>query len=159
MVFQTERAIMKRLVKLALTSVLILLGIVLSEAALAQRGGGGSGHGGGGFSHGGGGWGHGGGGHFGGARFGFYFGVPLYGLGYYPYYYPPYSYPPAYYPPAAYMPSSPPIYVEEDGAQPAPAQPSQQNWWYYCVDSKTYYPYVKECPGGWQRVAPQPPSG
>jgi len=40
--------------------------------------------------------------------------------------------------------------VPQDQAPPA---------WYYCPESKAYYPYVKECPGGWQQVAPQPPPG
>jgi hypothetical protein len=31
-----------------------------------------------------------------------------------------------------------------------------QPYWYYCERSKSYYPYVKECPSGWTRVAPQP---
>ena len=48
-----------------------------------------------------------------------------------PYYYPgPYS----YYAPAA------PLMVDP--------------YWYYCEEAGTYYPYVKECPGGWQRVLP-----
>lgn len=138
---------MKRLVRPALTAVLILMGIVLSGAAMAQHRGGG--HGGGharGY----------GGGH---ASFGFYFGAPLYVPRYYPV--APYYYPPAYYyPPVTVVPSSPPVYIEQGSAQPVPGPaPSQQNWWYYCTDSNTYYPYVKECPGGWQRVAPQPPAG
>jgi len=37
----------------------------------------------------------------------------------------------------------------------AQAAPAQSSYWYYCAESKTYYPYVKECPGGWQRVTPQ----
>jgi hypothetical protein len=89
---------------------------------------------------------------------GFYFGVPLggyyYAPPYYPYYYPPYP----YYPPAAVvMPSQPQTYVEQGGAPhaaPAPQQP--QGYWYYCQDSRAYYPYVKDCPAGWQRVSPQP---
>jgi hypothetical protein len=68
-----------------------------------------------------------------------------------PYYaYPPY-YAPYYYPPAV---AAPQTYVEQGFAQPAPAQ--AQGYWYYCEGSKAYYPYVKECPAGWQRVAPQP---
>ena len=95
--------------------------------------------------------------HHGGVRFGLYVGVPI-GAPYW--YYPPYSYPysyPYYYPPTVMTaPSSPPIYIEQGGApQSAPAQ-AQQSYGYYCADSKTYYPYVKECPGGWQRVLPQP---
>jgi hypothetical protein len=68
-----------------------------------------------------------------------------------PYYaYPPY-YPPYYYPPVVAAPV-PQTYVEQGVAPSAPAPGS----WYYCDGSKAYYPYVKECPGGWQRVAPQP---
>jgi hypothetical protein len=45
--------------------------------------------------------------------------------------------------------------------QPVPQPPAQQQqsalgYWYYCADPGAYYPYVKECPAGWQRVAPQP---
>jgi hypothetical protein len=50
-------------------------------------------------------------------------------------------------------------YIEQGGGQvdaaPGPEPPG--HWWYYCADAKAYYPYVRECPGGWQRVAPQPP--
>jgi hypothetical protein len=44
--------------------------------------------------------------------------------------------------------------------QQAPQQQQQQqsHWWYFCPESRAYYPYVRECAGGWQRVAPQPPS-
>ncbi len=44
-------------------------------------------------------------------------------------------------------------------APPPPQQQQQQShYWYYCPDSRAYYPYVRECAGGWERVAPQPPS-
>jgi hypothetical protein len=36
-----------------------------------------------------------------------------------------------------------------------PEQP-QQNYWYYCQEPQGYYPYVKQCPGGWMKVLPQP---
>jgi hypothetical protein len=85
-------------------------------------------------------------------------GVPAWG-----YYGPPYYYPPAYYAPDYhYAPyydpyqadyDSAPVYIEQGGGQAAPAS----NWWYYCPASQTYFPYVQECPGGWQRVVPQPP--
>lgn len=29
--------------------------------------------------------------------------------------------------------------------------------WYYCKNAKAYYPYVKQCPGGWTKVDPTPP--
>ena len=85
-----------------------------------------------------------------GVRFGVVVGAPFY-----PWYYPPY-YSPYYYPPAVAAPAGPQTYIEQGGAQAAPAQSS---YWYYCAESKTYYPYVKECPGGWQRVTPQPAPG
>jgi len=69
-----------------------------------------------------------------------------------PWYYPAPTY---YYPPARPIiieRAPPPVYVEQ--AEPAPV-PNQ--YWYYCNASKAYYPYVGECPSGWQRVLPQPP--
>jgi hypothetical protein len=100
--------------------------------------------------------GHGGhGGHDGHGHIGVVIGVPgpwyPYG-GYYPggYYYPYAS--PYYYPPAYAVPSGPTTYTE----QSAPAPESGDNYWYYCADSKAYYPYAKQCPGGWTRVAPTP---
>ena len=65
-----------------------------------------------------------------------------YGLGLaYPYYRPLYA-PPVY---------SPPVVVE----RPAPVYTQQQQYyWYYCRESGTYYPYVKECPAGWMKVVP-----
>ncbi len=51
-------------------------------------------------------------------------------------------------------PAQPPVYIEQ--SEPA-AQPVQaQHYWYYCKSGKGYYPYVKECPDGWQKVLPQP---
>ena len=109
------------------------------------------------------------GGHFGGSHFsgghsrgshfsGRHFGRSHVGLGVFigapAFWYDPYPYY-DYYPPVVVVPSSPPTYVEQSQAQPAPSH--ADNWWYYCAASKTYYPYVKQCPGGWQRVAPQPP--
>ena len=101
-------------------------------------------------------------------RFGISLGFPIYGPGYYPapyygypaYGYPAYGYPaPAYdYPPAVMGSSSPPVYVEQGVAQAAPAPSQAQGDWYYCAASRTYYPYVGECPAGWQRVPAQPPS-
>jgi hypothetical protein len=81
-------------------------------------------------------------------------GVVIGGPGYWrypdPYFYPPYPYG---YPPVVVVPAQPQTYIEQ---APAPAaQPS--NDWYYCRTPEGYYPYVKQCPGGWQRVAPQPP--
>ena len=83
---------------------------------------------------------------------------PYWGPWYYPP--PPYYYPPYYYPPVVVERAAPPVYVEQQPAAapaaPAPA-PQENSYWYYCGAAKGYYPYVKECPGGWQKVLPQPP--
>ena len=85
---------------------------------------------------------------------GLYFGVPLAGLGWYGYGYPYYPYP--YYPSyPVYVPAQPTTYIQQEAVQPSYA-PQSSGYWYYCGDARAYYPYVKECPGGWQRVAPQP---
>ena len=69
------------------------------------------------------------------------------------YYYPP---PPAYYPPpGAYAPGvlvPPSQYIEQ---QPS-VEAATHQYWYYCAEADAYYPYVKECPGGWEMVPPQP---
>jgi hypothetical protein len=109
---------------------MVLLAAVASNAALAR----GHGHGRGG-SH---------------ARIGVFIGAPIYSYGYYP---APY-YPAPYYYPS--VPVVPPVYVEQGSPE---AAPEPANYWYYCADAKAYYPYVKQCPGGWQRVAPSPPPG
>ncbi len=121
--------------------------------------------------------GHGGGWH-GGGRVGIYLGVPFgFNYGYYPYSYygspyyrspyygSPYYGSPYYGSPYYYSPA-PVIYTERRDdpqikTQEAPknsSQKAQASWWYYCADSKAYYPYVNKCPGGWLRVAPQPAS-
>lgn len=81
------------------------------------------------------------------------YGYGGYGFGGYgygdPYYYPPYY----AYPRTVIVPSTPPVYIQQQQVQPV--QP-QTNYWYYCQDPDGYYPYVKNCPGGWLQVAPQP---
>lgn len=137
----------------------IAMSLLLSFAAAqvwasAGAGHAGGGHGGGGGGHGGGGHGGGGhisaghgGGHHGGGHFGGHVGVfvgPAFGY-YYP---PPYYYP---YPPVVAAPS-PPVYIERNDPQPG----AQAYYWYYCANPEGYYPYVKECSGGWQQVVPRP---
>jgi len=81
----------------------------------------------------------------------FSFGVVI-GAPFYPWYYPPYY----YYPPAVVaVPAAPTTYIEQGSSRPASS--SRASYWYYCEASKTYYPYVKECPEGWLRVVPQTP--
>lgn len=97
-----------------------------------------------------------------------HFGVtigPYWGPGYYPghrHYYP--YYPPyVYYPPVVIERQEAQVYIEQPPpavavAPPAPvAAPPAISYWYYCAAQKAYYPYVKECPSGWQKVLPQPP--
>ncbi|MGD0885633.1 MAG: hypothetical protein ABSA46_12325 [Thermodesulfovibrionales bacterium] len=84
------------------------------------------------------------------------FGYPWWG--YYPYGYYPYSggYP-YYAAPAVAAPSTPQVYVEPSQTQSS-HQYGDSGVWYFCPDSRRYYPYVKACPGGWQTVPAQPPS-
>jgi hypothetical protein len=85
---------------------------------------------------------------------GFGFGVP-YAYPYY--YYPPYYAPYYSYYPAPVVVQQSPVYVEQNPQSAPAAQPSPTaGYWYYCSNSRAYYPYVKECASGWQRVAPQP---
>jgi hypothetical protein len=120
-------------------SLLLAAGLLSSGVALADRGYYGHGHG------------H-GGGH---VDFGFYFGptLPMYAP--YPYY---------YYPPVVVAPPAPPVYIEREDPQmyieKAPQSPSQgasSGYWYHCNNPEGYYPYIKECPSGWQAVTPTPP--
>lgn len=140
-------------------AVLIVLSLASLTAVAGSRHSGG-GHGGGGHGGGGHGGGHGGnhaaqgighgGGHFAGHHGVHHGGGDVFlGFGYWPWYYPPY-----YYPPTIAVPSSPPVYVERGDAEAAP----QSAYWYYCADPQGYYPYVRQCPGGWQRVRPAPPA-
>ena len=89
--------------------------------------------------------------HGGRVRLGVYVGGPVWGPAWGGGWYPP----PYYYPPQVIVvppPAPPPVYIEQ--AQPEPQ--SAQQYWYYCARAKGYYPYVKECPEGWQKVLPQP---
>lgn len=136
---------MNRFSKVVAVLILLVVGAAASQPAMAQ--------------------------HHGRVRFGVSIGIPLFGPGYYP----PYAYPaPAYaYPAPAYVYPAPPYaYPAPAYSYPAPAMapsaafaqqgfpqaaPAQQQVWHYCADSKAFYPYVRECPGGWQRVPSQPP--
>jgi hypothetical protein len=50
-----------------------------------------------------------------------------------------------YVPPPRIVAPPPRVYVE-----PTPYT------WYYCANPPGYYPFVQQCPGGWQPVAPPP---
>lgn len=170
--------------KLRVWSVLLLSMLIAGTSSLAMAGSGNSGPGGSGKSGGSGGYsGHGGSGGYSGH--GGYYGHSRYSRpgGYYrygghdhwgvsivvdpflfapwpypsPYYYPPYpySYPYPYPPAVVTVPASPPVYIERgESAEPAPRASAS---WYYCADPQGYYPYVQQCHGDWQAVAPRPP--
>jgi hypothetical protein len=133
---------MKRMPHSMLAVAMVVLATLASSPAMAQHYGYGHGWGGG-----------------GGVRLGINVGVPLYWPGYYP---PPYAPYPVYpYPAPVYgypqpAPLSPSAYVEQ-GPDQAAAPAQAQGDWYYCADSKSYYPYVRDCAAGWQRVPAQPP--
>lgn len=92
---------------------------------------------------------------FGGPYWGASWGYPYYPY-YFPYYYPYYpAYYPYYYGSGVTIETSPPVYIERSRKTESPDMPAL---WFYCPDSKRYYPYVKECPGGWQSVPAQPPA-
>jgi hypothetical protein len=80
-----------------------------------------------------------------------------FGFGYpYPYHYPPPYYYPPYYPAPVVIERAPPVYVEQNPPAAPALQAPASSYWYFCAESNAYYPYVKECASGWQRVAPRP---
>jgi hypothetical protein len=79
-----------------------------------------------------------------------YYYPPYYGAAYYPY--PYYGYGPYYASPARYVDRG---QVETPIYAPAPVR-YQPFSYFYCPSSNGYYPYARECPGGWQRVPGSP---
>jgi hypothetical protein len=150
--------------------ILVLTVFVCSATPVfADRYSGGGGHrgGGGGYYRGGG---HYGGGYYRGGHYrgGYYRGYygPRFGVSIgWPWYYPPYYYPyyypydpyyaPYYYAPTVTIPSEPQEYIEKPRSEER-SEPS--DIWYYCPKANGYYPYVRECPDGWQTVPALPPS-
>lgn len=129
--------------KFKVLAAVLLIGTLVSESAFAQH-----------RHH-----------HRHGPRIGFYVGAPLLAYSFYRPYYAPYYYAPAYYPPVAVAPV-PQTYIEQPQPQlqQAPlyqpeqpqAAPQPSGMWYFCDESRAYYPHVKSCPAGWQQVTPQP---
>lgn len=89
-------------------------------------------------------------GRYGYAGLGFYgFGYPYWGDPYwYGWNYSDYGYPYDYS--YGYDPSA--------VAAPSSTAPAAQNYWYYCGSANRYYPYVRSCPEGWQKVLATPPA-
>lgn len=78
------------------------------------------------------------------------------------YYNYPYYYPQPFAPFGSQMffesyPYSYPTYPPPFGLDP-PAQVPQPQYWYYCKTSNPpgYFPYIRECPGGWTQEVPRP---
>ncbi len=116
--------------KMTMTVVVFLLGLSMTQAALAHR-----------RSHG---W-HG--------NVGIYIAPPLLGWRYYP---PPYYYPPTYYyPPPTYLRIRLPSPRSILNGPRLNRSHHRKQYWYYCTDPEGYYPTVQECPGGWLKVLPQ----
>ena len=127
---------------------LALVGIGAAEAH-GSHGGGWHGGGGSGVRHGG----PPSGGHWHGGRFRpFVGGAVFIGAFGYPYY----AYPGYYYPAYGYPPAPAPYYPPVTGYVEQPSAAAPQGDWFYCPQSRAYYPQVQECPGGWQRIPPQP---
>ena len=84
---------------------------------------------------------------------GFGFGYPYWGSPWGPW--GPWGYPYPYYAAPVVVQQAPVTYIEQNpSAASSPA--ADAGWWYYCDQSRGYYPYVRECPTGWQRVPPSP---
>ncbi|PLP96274.1 hypothetical protein CYJ10_33125 [Cupriavidus pauculus] len=74
--------------------------------------------------------------------------------GWWGYAYDGWPYYPAYSAYSAY-PTTPVTYIEKgDGSDSA----SANDWWYRCNEPNGYYPYVQDCPAGWQVELARPPS-
>jgi len=62
----------------------------------------------------------------------------------------PYAYP--YVPPPVVAQPVPQTYIQQT-PQPT-GELEAESYWYYCAESRGYYPYVGECPEGWMTVVP-----
>jgi hypothetical protein len=60
---------------------------------------------------------------------------------------------PLYYAPPPIIVERPRVYVEPQPEVPTPAQPFE---WYYCPNTKAYYPYVRTCTEPWVKVPARP---
>lgn len=74
-------------------------------------------------------------------------GAPLYWPSYY---HRPYGW---YVRPPVIVQQAPIAYVQRE--VPAAPAVTQSNYWYYCPDTRSYYPYTQTCPSEWLQVVPQ----
>ena len=47
-----------------------------------------------------------------------------------------------------------PVYPYPDPYVPSAGVAPSAGYWYYCASANAYYPYVTQCPEGWQQVVP-----
>ena len=135
-----------RFIKL-MYGLIAILSLLVSSSVYADWGGHGfRGHHGGGFHHGG--WGYGSSAFIGGVGIGYGYGA----YNYYPYAYPSYSYPTEI---VVVPPAQQPVYIQQSAPQPV-AKQYPAGYWYHCSNPEGYYPYIKDCPNGWQQVEPTP---
>lgn len=82
------------------------------------------------------------------------------------YYGPSWYYPPTFnYPPygntpyIVQQPAAPTVYIERNIApvDSGTYTSQQDNYWFFCAPSNTYYPYVRECVEPWQKLPQTPP--
>lgn len=70
-----------------------------------------------------------------------------------------YAYPPVIIErPVSVVTIDPPVtrvFVEQPAKPNLPT--SGGDHWYYCAASKKYYPFVKKCSAGWQKIPQKPP--
>ena len=69
-----------------------------------------------------------------------------------PLYLPSYNYSPYrwYARPPVIVQQAPVTYVQRESAEAA-----SSDYWYFCPDTRTYYPYTQSCPSEWLQVVPQ----
>ncbi|MBV1777150.1 hypothetical protein KSF73_15630 [Burkholderiaceae bacterium DAT-1] len=73
------------------------------------------------------------------------------GSGWYLYPDPVYPYPDFYRPPVVVE------RVQIESQSQSPSLLPQQQYWYFCEDTRQYYPYVSTCSSGWKPVPVTPP--
>jgi hypothetical protein len=73
---------------------------------------------------------------------------------------PSYAYAPTYSPsPRVIVREREPAYADDRVySEPARARYSARDTWYYCKKPNAYYPYLRRCAGGWEKVPAVPPS-
>jgi hypothetical protein len=73
-------------------------------------------------------------------------------------YQPTYVAQPVYQPQVVYVQAPQPALATQPPVPTFNTAPAPEpQYWYYCAKSKGYYPYVRTCPTGWQKVSAMPP--